>query len=60
MENSKPFHEVANGDINVWVDEGGAICIKSREPFGDPVELAEHEALELANLLIRLVEELRN
>lgn len=38
----------------VKLDDGGSVCIKAAEPYHDPVELAEHEALELANLLIRL------
>jgi hypothetical protein len=49
-------HEVANGDVAVWVDPGGAICMKLNSKFNDPIELAEHEALELATLLMRLVE----
>jgi hypothetical protein len=60
MEDQKPeVFEIAGGDIDVWVDAGGVICLKVRNKFNDPVELAEHEALELGNLLIRLVEELR-
>lgn len=47
--------ELAGGEIDVWVDPGGAICLKIRNQFGDPVELAEHEALALAELLTRLV-----
>jgi hypothetical protein len=30
--------------------------LKTREPHGDPVELGEEEALELAQALLRLVE----
>lgn len=50
-------YDVASGDIGVWVDPGGAICIKLRTKFNDPVELAEHEAIELGQLLIRLAKE---
>ena len=58
MEQQKPhIYEVADGDIDVWVDPGGAICLKVR--INDPAELAEHEAIELAELLIRLVKEQR-
>lgn len=49
--------ELAGGDICVWVDPGGAICLKTRDQFNDPIELAEHEALALADLLRRLVEQ---
>jgi hypothetical protein len=61
MAHERPHvHEVASGDINVWVDPGGAICLKVTNKFNDPAELSEHEALELANLLIRLVKESRD
>jgi hypothetical protein len=58
-ENQVHLYEVAGGDIDVWVDPGGAICLKVRNKVNDPVELAEHEAMELAELLIRLVKEQR-
>jgi hypothetical protein len=43
--------------VTVWVD--GGIHIKTREPHGDPVEMSEEQALALADLLKRLVEEER-
>ncbi len=51
------IYEAGGGDLAIWVNAGGAICIKFCSEFNDPVELAEHEALNLANLLIRLVKE---
>jgi hypothetical protein len=45
--------------VTLWIAPGGSIHIKTREPHGDPVELAEHEALELAAILTKLVEELQ-
>ena len=54
-----PVYELAGCEIDVWVDPGGAICLKTRKQFNDPVELADHEALALAALLTRLVEEQR-
>lgn len=51
--NTNSIYELSGGDITVWVDNG-VIMLKVREPFGDPVELNEHEALELADLLARL------
>jgi hypothetical protein len=50
-------YELASGDIVVWAENSGAIMLKVREPFGDPVELGEEEALELGELLIRLAKE---
>lgn len=48
--------EVANGDIDVWLDESGVIFLKVRTKFDDPVELGEREALALAHLLLELVD----
>ena len=45
-----PVHELADGDITVWVEESGAIMLKVREPFGESVELGEQDALELGAL----------
>ena len=45
--------------VEVWIDQGGSIHIKTSEPHGDPGELSEEDALELAAILTRVVEELR-
>lgn len=37
--------------ITLGVDDGGVIHIKTVEPHGDPVELNEHEAGELVDVL---------
>jgi hypothetical protein len=58
-EPTSHVYELAGGEIDVWVDPGGAICIQTRNQFNDPVELAEHEALALAELLTQLVKEQR-
>jgi hypothetical protein len=52
-------HQVASGDIAVWADHGGCICLKVRNEHRDPVELSEEEALELARVLTRLVDQVR-
>jgi hypothetical protein len=52
-------YEMASGDISVWVESSGAICIKLNGKFNDPVELGEREALELGALLVRLAREQR-
>lgn len=51
-----PFEVFASGEVMVWLDPGGAICLKTVNSHGDPVELAEHEALEIAEALTRLVQ----
>jgi hypothetical protein len=49
-------HEVASGEIAVWQDESGTIFLKVQQKFPhDPVELAEHEAAELVEVLTRLL-----
>ena len=53
-----PLFTIAD-DVTLWVADGGSIHIKTRESHGDPVELTEEDALELAAILVKLVEELR-
>jgi hypothetical protein len=54
--NQKPqIYEIASGDITVWLEPKGSICLKICSKFKDPVELAEHEALELVEILTKLV-----
>jgi hypothetical protein len=45
--------------VTLWIADGGAVHIKTREPHGDPVELSDEDALELAAILTKLVQELR-
>ena len=52
---TNPLYELASGVVAIWVTESGSIMLKVHEPSGDPIELAEHEALELAGLLVGLV-----
>jgi hypothetical protein len=53
-----PLFTVAD-DVTLWIADGGSIHIKTREPNGDPVELTEEDALDLAAILTKLVSELR-
>ena len=46
------YYALAGGDI--WVQGDGSIRIKTRGRSGDPVELLDDEAIELALLLLRL------
>jgi hypothetical protein len=55
----QPYYSVGD-DIVVWIGEGGgSVHIKTIEPHGAPVELAEDEVVELIELLSRLVAEMR-
>jgi hypothetical protein len=51
-----PVEVFASGEVMVWLDPSGVICLKTVNSHGDPVELAEHEALEIAEALTRLVQ----
>ncbi|WP_119778283.1 hypothetical protein [Oleomonas cavernae] len=42
------------GDIEVWREPTGAICLKSLNPFDDPTDLGEEAIVELAEILLRL------
>jgi hypothetical protein len=53
-----PMYTVAD-HVTLWVADGGSIHIKTRDPYGDPVELAEHEAEELVEVLNKLIAELK-
>ena len=55
---SGPVFTVAD-DVAVWIADGGSIHIKTSDPHGDPVELTEEDALELAAILTRLANDLR-
>lgn len=58
MSDLSRVYELAGGEVQVWVDRGGAIIPNIRTSSGDPVELAEHEAIEIGELLIRLAKEM--
>ena len=53
-----PLYTVAD-HVTLWIAAGGSIHIKTRDPYGDPVELAEHEAEELVEILNKLIAELK-
>jgi hypothetical protein len=50
------MYEIAGGEITLWAEDGGPIMLKVTEKYGDPVELAEHEAQELIDRLKELLE----
>jgi len=52
-----PLYTVAD-HVTLWITDG-AIHIKTRDPYGDPVELAEHDAEELVEVLSKLIAELK-
>lgn len=50
-----PIEVFASGEVMIWLDPSGAICLKTVNPHNDPVELAEHEAMEIVEALTRLL-----
>jgi len=54
MEIRNGVYHLSGREILVWQD-GGAICIKTVSKFDYPIDMGEDEALELAELLQRLV-----
>jgi hypothetical protein len=56
MTEKPGVYELAGGEIAVW-DDNGVIMLKVCNKYKDPVELNEQEALELAELLIRLAKQ---
>jgi hypothetical protein len=44
-------YELSNGEILVWREEGGAICLKVHTRRDAPVGMDEAQALDLAGLL---------
>ena len=44
-------HSLLGGLVRVWAEADGPIMLKAVEQSGDPVELNESEAIELADLL---------
>jgi hypothetical protein len=54
LESAPTVFSTAGGDLFVWQDDSGAIFLKLRGGLSNPIELAEHEALELSALLSRL------
>ncbi|MGH6882345.1 hypothetical protein [Hypericibacter sp.] len=60
MGQSSDVYKIAGGEIVLWLDRpGGPICIKTVEKHHDPVEMAEHEAEELVEVLQKLIAQCR-
>jgi hypothetical protein len=54
VQTRPPVHEIAGGDVVLWsVDD--TVHIKTTDKHNGPVELNEHQAMELSKLLARLV-----
>ena len=52
------FHRLFDGEVRAWIEQDSSIHLKVVSPFGDPVELTVDMAREVAQLLMRLADEL--
>lgn len=57
---TKVYNLFGGDEVILWAEPGGPIMLKVVEPSGDPVELNEDQASELAGLLRQLVDEISN
>jgi hypothetical protein len=55
--NESGVYEVAGGEVAVWAEPDGIIALKVTNKYKDPAELTDAAALELARVLIQLVED---
>jgi hypothetical protein len=55
---SKEVHELAGGEISLWIDDDASIHLKSNNKFKDPIELNANEARKLAQLLLKLADKI--
>jgi hypothetical protein len=56
MTTQRTVYEIADGEVVLWTVDG-TIHIKTISKYNDPVELSEVDAIELSQLLVRLVKE---
>jgi hypothetical protein len=54
----KPVHSLAHGEVRVWTVHDLAIHIRAVSKEGDPVELNGAEARGLAEILVRLADQI--
>ncbi len=50
--------ELDGGELRIWIEQDISICMKAVTRYGDPVELSEDEAMEVAKSLIEMVKRL--
>jgi hypothetical protein len=56
MTEQRTVYKIAGGNVMLWSVDG-TIHIKAIDKYNDPVELTEEDAVELSQLLARLVSE---
>ena len=56
MDKREKVHELADGELVLWEEQGASIHLQLANKFGDPVELNAEEARELARVLLKLAD----
>ena len=59
MTDNTDLHVLLDGDVRVWINEGGAISLLARDKHNDPVEMNEDQAQEVIAVLTELVRKCR-
>jgi hypothetical protein len=54
---AKAVKSFSDGAVSFWIEQE-TIHLKVSEPHGDPIELTENEAKQLANALLEAVREI--
>jgi hypothetical protein len=58
MGSADEVRTLADGDVRMWIADGGAIHLKAADPHGDPTELTADMAREVAAALLELARQL--
>ena len=59
MANDSKIKSFSDGDVRFWIEQE-TVHIKTYDPHGDPVELTENEAKNLALALLEAVREIES
>ena len=46
------YWSLPDGEVYLWIEDGGSIHLKAASPYGDPTELSSEMAREVAAALL--------
>ncbi len=58
MDNSKNVLRFADGEVCMWIEDGGSIHLRAASSHGDPAELTARDARDIAAALVELSQQL--
>lgn len=50
--------QISDGEVRVWLEQE-TVHMKAVTPYGDPVELWKDEAIELAEAILKIAQEIK-